>query len=167
MLAGTKGADCEIEILRNLPKHRNVVTFHRAFQMSNKIYIFLELCDQGNLTDFIAKRNFIDPETRRKITSAADAQYIIRSIVKGLSFLSKNRIMHRDIKLDNVFVKLKDSAPTHSIRSGKDLPIENFEFKLGDFGLAKKLRNEDDINVSFCGTPLHMGPEVLGQLPYD
>ena len=41
------------------------------------------------------------------------------------------------------------------------MPIENFEFKLGDFGLAKRFSKQDDCHVTFCGTPLNMGPEVL------
>ena len=66
--------------------------------------------------------------------------------------------MHRDIKLDNIFVKLKDGYRRKNI---SELPIDYFEFKLGDFGLAKKFRGKNDLNLTFCGTPLHMGPEVL------
>ena len=68
---------------------------------------------------------------------------MIRSIVKGLAFLYKNKIMHRDIKLDNVFVKLKDVAPAaHQRQDIRKLPIQNFEFKIGDFGLAKKFEEK-------------------------
>ena len=41
------------------------------------------------------------------------------------------------------------------------LPIENFEFKIGDFGLAKRFKSNDDCHLTFCGTPLHMSPEAL------
>ena len=62
--------------------------------------------------------------------------------------------MHRDIKLDNIFVKLKES-----VEKGKDqLTIDKYDFKLGDFGLAKRFSTQDDRHITFCGTPLHMAP---------
>ena len=66
---------------------------------------------------------------------------MVRSVVKGLAFLSKRNIMHRDIKLDNVFVKTKSEARAAAGPLNSDvrtMPIDNFEFKLGDFGLAKR-----------------------------
>ena len=87
METGTKGADREIKILQHLPRHRNVVTFHRAYEKQNNLYIFLELCDQGSLTDFIERRSRKNPETQKSILSASEAQYIVRGIVKGLAFL--------------------------------------------------------------------------------
>mmetsp|Transcript_31295 Transcript_31295/g.41415 ORF Transcript_31295/g.41415 Transcript_31295/m.41415 type:complete len:104 (+) Transcript_31295:443-754(+) len=69
--------------------------------------------------------------------------------------------MHRDIKLDNVFVKSKSAQTSH------DLPIDYYDFKIGDFGLAKRYTAKNDCHVTFCGTPLHMGPEVLKGQPYD
>ena len=123
----------------------------------------MELCDQGDLTDFIEMRHAVNPETQRCILSAAEAQYVVQSIVKGLAFLSSNQIMHRDIKLDNIFVRLKNPAMQPHV---KELPIDSFEFKLGDFGLAKKFKTSDDIHLTFVGTPLNMGPEVLNKEPY-
>ena len=73
MPIGTKGADREIEILQHLPKHRNVVTFHRAVQTSQNLYIFLELCDQGNLTEFIERRGSQNPDTQKSILKATEA----------------------------------------------------------------------------------------------
>ena len=60
---------------------------------------------------------------------------MIKSIVKGLAHLSKNYVMHRDIKLDNVFVKSKNIA-----KGGHMLPLNQYEFKIGDFGLAKRYK---------------------------
>ena len=74
--------------------------------------------------------------------------------------------MHRDIKLDNVFVKLKSTVRVAQNAEIKNLPIECFEFKLGDFGLAKRFMKQDECHVTFCGTPLNMGPEVLQGQPY-
>jgi serine/threonine protein kinase len=48
--------------------------------------------------------------------------------------------MHRDIKLDNILVKLKADAPKDI--QELDRAISDFEFKIGDLGLAKTLQSE-------------------------
>jgi len=49
--------------------------------------------------------------------------------------------MHRDIKLDNILVKIKADAPPKDIQES-DRAISDFEFKIGDLGLAKTLQSE-------------------------
>ena len=63
--------------------------------------------------------------------SEKDCRYVIRNIVKGLECLSQMDIIHRDIKLDNIMVNNKNMNHCSD--------IENFEFKIGDMGLAKPL----------------------------
>ena len=55
----------------------------------------------------------------------------MRDVVSGLSHLGSISVIHRDIKLDNILVKRKTNT------AGRD--IKEFEFKLGDMGLAKQL----------------------------
>jgi len=57
--------------------------------------------------------------------------------------LHNNRIIHRDLKLGNIFL-------------GKDLQV-----KLGDFGLAAKLEFEGEKKRTICGTPNYIAPEVI------
>lgn len=57
MPIGTTGADKEIKILQALKRHPNVVTFYKGYKTASKLYLFMEMCDQGNLTEFIEKRN--------------------------------------------------------------------------------------------------------------
>ena len=84
----------------------------------------------------------------------SDAKYVIREVVQGLHYLSTSLIMHRDLKLDNIMVSMKP---------GVQGPIEitNFEFKLGDMGLAKAMNSKNQMNSTFAGTPLSMAPEVV------
>jgi serine/threonine-protein kinase ULK/ATG1 len=93
-----------------------------------------------------------------------DARYVINEVVKGLGYLSKKLIMHRDIKLENILVHKK---PRKSFQHDSNLKISDFEFKLGDMGLAKSLNSKNDLNRTFAGTPLQMAPELLNQESYD
>jgi polo-like kinase 1 len=64
-------------------------------------------------------------------------------MVSGLKFLHSNRIIHRDMKLGNLFLN------------------EKMEIKIGDFGLATKLEFEGEKKRTICGTPNYIAPEVL------
>lgn len=63
-------------------------------------------------------------------------------MARGLQFIAKRKVVHRDIKPDNVFIK-KDSGFTI--------------YKLGDFGFAVKKQ----INQDIVGTPIFMSPELF------
>ena len=73
MKFGTMGADREIKVLQTLKRHSNVVTFHRAYKKSGKLYLFLEMCDQGNLSEFIERRKKRNEETNQYILSNSEA----------------------------------------------------------------------------------------------
>ena len=80
--------------------------------------------------------------------------------------------MHRDIKLDNILVKRKTDrsnvqSDSETNAAKCSLPIECYEFKLGDLGLAKTIKRESQLHETMCGTPLNMAPEVLGGNLYD
>lgn len=64
-------------------------------------------------------------------------------MVSGLKFLHSNRVIHRDMKLGNLFLN------------------EKMEIKIGDFGLATKLEFEGEKKRTICGTPNYIAPEVL------
>ena len=99
--------------------HPNIVTLHAVLHTTNNLYIFMEYCDQGDL------KQFIEARTPQKFLSEAEARYILHDIVKGLSHLSKVcKIMHRDIKLDNVLVKRKLNRGEHQdLQQDYSLPV--------------------------------------------
>ena len=67
-------------------------------------------------------------------------RYTNKSIFR---YLHKNQVIHRDLKLGNMFLN------------------QNLEIKIGDFGLATKLEFPGERKRTICGTPNYIAPEVL------
>lgn len=72
-----------------------------------------------------------------------EVQCYIYQIVNSLKYLHMNRIIHRDLKLGNLFLS------------------DKMEVKLGDFGLAAKLEFDNEKRHTVCGTPNYIAPEIL------
>jgi polo-like kinase 1 len=101
----------EIKLHKSL-HHPNVVELFNCFEDKENVYIFLELCENQSLNELIRVRsNFITPEI----------QSFLLGIVNGLKYIHSQKIIHRDLKLGNIFIDSK------------------FNVKIGDFGLATKL----------------------------
>lgn len=123
----------EIKIHRSL-QHPNVVQFEHVFEDSLNVYILLELCNNQSLNDLIK---------RRKRLTEIEVQCYIYQIVQALKYLHMNKIIHRDLKLGNLFLS------------------DKMELKLGDFGLAAKLEFDNEKRHTVCGTPNYIAPEIL------
>ena len=67
----------------------------------------------------------------------------------ALEYIHRRKILHRDLKTQNVFL------------------TENNTVKLGDFGISKVLENTTDFASSVQGTPYYMSPEVCQSKPYN
>jgi polo-like kinase 1 len=80
---------------------------------------------------------------RRKRLHELEVMYYSKQIIDSLFYLHKHRVIHRDLKLGNLFIN------------------EKLELKLGDFGLATKLDFDGERKRTICGTPNYIAPEVL------
>merc|ERR1712184_223396 len=67
----------------------------------------------------------------------------MKQILLGVKYLHENKIIHRDLKLGNIFLN------------------DDMEIKLGDFGLATKENFDGERKRTLCGTPNYIAPEVL------
>merc|ERR1719259_262680 len=113
-----------------------LVKLYSYFEDNNFVYIVLELCRKRSLTELHKRRKAItEPETR----------YFMRHILLGVLYLHENKIIHRDLKLGNVFLN------------------DNMECKIGDFGLATRVDYDGERKKTLCGTPNYIAPEVLGK----
>lgn len=130
----------EIEILKLLPIHSNIVQFFHAEMVYNKfVLIALELCN-CNLNDCVIENNY-----------PLEKPEILRQITIGLGFLHANKIIHRDLKPANVLFSISET---------------NFAMvKLSDFGLSKVIDySRDSVTVtSLVGTKGWTAPELRRQ----
>lgn len=123
----------EIKIHKIL-KHQNVVDFKSYFEDEENLYILMEYCKNQTLSDMLR---------RRKRITQIEAQCYLKQILMGVKYMHAHRVIHRDLKLANIFL------------------TENMEVKIGDFGLAAKLEFEGERKRTICGTPNYMAPEIL------
>ena len=123
----------EIKIHNSL-HHQNVVTFEKFFEDSENVYMLLELCTNQTLSELIKRR--------RRLTELETKCYIAQ-LVEGLKYLHTHRVIHRDLKLGNLFL------------------TDKMVLKIGDFGLATKLEFEGERKRTICGTPNYIAPEIL------
>eukprot|EP01138_Halocafeteria_seosinensis_P014851 gb/GECG01015161.1/.p1 GENE.gb/GECG01015161.1/~~gb/GECG01015161.1/.p1 ORF type:complete len:793 (+),score=103.22 gb/GECG01015161.1/:1-2379(+) len=123
----------EIRIHRSL-EHQHIVGFESFFEDKHNVYIMLELCSNQTLMEVIK---------RRKRLTEHEARYFGLQLLDAVRYLHKNNIIHRDLKLGNIFL-------------GKDMQV-----KVGDFGLAAALDYAEERKQTVCGTPNYIAPEVL------
>lgn len=123
----------EIVIHRGL-RNENVVKFYSAFIDDENHYIVLELCKQHSLKELQMNRGTI---------TDYECRFFLIQILRGLEYLHSRNIIHRDIKLSNLFLN------------------DNLNVKIGDFGLATKLMRDTDRRRGFCGTVNYIAPEML------
>lgn len=116
--------------------HPNIVEFLRAFTIEDHTYVVLELCPNGSLTEMVKARSCLSlPEVRR---------YMIQ-ICGGVKYLHKRSVIHRDLKMGNIFID------------------QRMNLKIGDFGLAAVMADEQDRRTTLCGTPNYIAPEILSK----
>lgn len=123
----------EIKIHRSL-NHPHIVKFEHVFEDVDNVYILLEMCTNQTLNDLCK---------RRKRLTEFEARYYLYQIISALKYLLRAKVIHRDLKLGNLFLN------------------DKLEIKLGDFGLAAKLEYENERRHTVCGTPNYLAPEVL------
>ena len=140
----------EINIIKNLKNHPNIVKFINIKETITNFYIIFEYLNGGDLDNFLKKYiNKYNKPIPEKIV-----KYIIKNVLKGLNSLNSQNIIHRDIKLSNILINYLNNS---------DLINENIlnaEIKIIDFGFAKYLK-QDEFTNSIIGTPFYMDPKIL------
>ncbi|XP_076336969.1 serine/threonine-protein kinase mig-15-like isoform X11 [Tachypleus tridentatus] len=132
----------EINVLKKYSHHRNIATYYGAFIQKSppgkddKLWLVMEYCGAGSVTDLVKS-------TKGQSLKEEWIAYICREILRGLSHLHACKIIHRDIKGQNVLL------------------TDNAEVKLVDFGVSAQLDRTIGRRNTFIGTPYWMAPEVI------
>ncbi|XP_063634545.1 serine/threonine-protein kinase mig-15 isoform X3 [Cydia splendana] len=132
----------EINVLKKYSNHRNIATYYGAFikksppGKDDQLWLVMEYCGAGSVTDLVKS-------TKGQSLKEEWISYICREILRGLSYLHSNKVIHRDIKGQNVLL------------------TDNAEVKLVDFGVSAQLDRTIGRRNTFIGTPYWMAPEVI------
>ena len=138
----------EAELLKKL-NHEKILKFHDVINNEKYLFIFTDLCEGGSLKDFIISRYNSKDEYFIK---DSECSIIIKNILKGIEYLSQNKVIHRDLKPENIMFK--------NINDLNSLVI-------CDLGIAGELKNIFSYMDDKCGTLTFMAPEILMDRPYD
>ena len=142
----------EITILKEI-NHPNIIHFEAIKHTIHNYYIITEFCNGGGLSDCLKKyMNIYGRAFPEEIV-----QYLMRQIVEALKYLHGKRIIHRDIKLDNILVNFDNSADKNSLNMLKA------KVKIIDFGFATHLGASNQ-RFSTLGSPINMDPILLKKL---
>ncbi|KAJ4831260.1 hypothetical protein Tsubulata_044914 [Turnera subulata] len=128
----------EIEILRKL-KHQNIIQMLDSFESPQEFCVVTEFA-QGEVFEILEDDKCLPEE---------QVQAIAKQLVRALHYLHSNRIIHRDMKPQNILI-------------GAGSVI-----KLCDFGFARAMSMNTVVLRSIKGTPLYMAPELVREQPYN
>ena len=142
----------EINILKSL-KHNKIIRLVDLKQTPSHYYIVMEYCNGGSLLSCLNKYK----KLYKKPFSEEIVQYLMRQIVSGLKYIHRHKIVHRDIKLDNILVKF------YSEDDLKKLNMMKTHIKICDFGISIHL-DESKLAYTALGSPAYMDPFILKKL---
>uniref|UniRef100_A0A8C6TM86 protein kinase C n=1 Tax=Neogobius melanostomus TaxID=47308 RepID=A0A8C6TM86_9GOBI len=126
---------CEKRIFEviNTSQHPFLVNLHGCFQTSDHVCFVMAYSPGGDLMTHIHTSIFSERQTR----------FYSSCVLLGLEFLHQNKIVYRDLKLDNLLMDADGYV------------------RIADFGLCKEGMGHGDRTSTFCGTPEFLAPEVL------
>lgn len=126
----------EIKLLKTL-KHRNIAHLYQVIQRPSKIILVMEYAGGIDLCSFI--------QGKRQI-SELEACEIFQQLISGVDYLHKFRIVHRNIKPENIVVEVNENCKV--------------TIKLIDFGLSNTYK-KDELLKTQCGSPCYTAPEII------
>uniref|UniRef100_A0A915MJ94 Protein kinase domain-containing protein n=1 Tax=Meloidogyne javanica TaxID=6303 RepID=A0A915MJ94_MELJA len=128
----------EIRIMSML-NHPNLIQIYEVFENKDKIILVMEYASGGELYDYVSKNGSL---------SEQEARRIFRQITSAVLYCHKNKVAHRDLKLENILLDSNNNA------------------KIADFGLSNYFGQRNKLLSTFCGSPLYASPEIINGTPY-
>jgi len=129
----------EINAMKMLGGHPNIIQLFEVIETPSHVVLVMEFGSGGDLHKFVRRR--------RRLTEPC-AQDLMKQLLDGLSFCHGRRVVHRDLKLENLLLDAYGCL------------------KIADFGVAATWRPGTKLR-ELCGTPSYMAPEVLAEAGYE
>ena len=134
--------------IQNKLKDKNITEYYDYCDLKDYGCIIMEFAKYGDLDNF--QKNLI----QKKHLSETLLAYITKQILNGLYYIHQSKIIHMDIKQQNILID------------------ENLNIKITDFSVSfsyEKYKENDKITLPLAGTSLFMSPEVLlkAQIDYE
>ena len=139
----------EILILRKL-YHKNIIKLEALKKTKNHYYVIMEYCNGGTLNECLEKYKLL---YHRPFTEEI-VQCLMRQIVSAVNYIHELKIIHRDLKLDNILVKFENEEDKNKVNLLKS------EIKIIDFGFSAH-KDQSGLLTTAIGSPLNMDPIIL------
>ncbi len=123
----------EVKILKVVNNHEGIIKLLEVFEDENYVYMVFEFVEKGDLVHYFKKNPLLEENQLKEFFA---------KILKAVSYLHKNKILHRDIKLDNILLD------------------RNLNPKICDFGISSEYDERKKI-FDTGGTPAYLAPEVI------
>lgn len=131
----------EVAVLANM-SHPNIVQYKESFEEGGCLYIVMDYCEGGDLFKKINSQKGV-------LFSEEQILDWFVQICLALKHVHDRKILHRDIKSQNIFLT-------------KDGTVQ-----LGDFGIARVLNSTVELARTCIGTPYYLSPEICENKPYN
>ncbi|KAH3816660.1 hypothetical protein DPMN_118180 [Dreissena polymorpha] len=141
--AGRDQAHGEAHLLSRL-KHANILMYVESVICDESLFIVTEFCEGGDLEDYLQ----LNKKLNQSVPEPVVSDWILQ-LGSALKYMHDQKILHRDMKTKNIFLK------------------ENLSVKLGDLGIAKVLDLNQSKADTFIGTPSYMSPELFMGKSYN
>jgi len=139
----TKFLARELDIIKKLD-HDNVIRLKSVFDFESRVFIFMEVADNGDLLSYI-KRNGAQKNE--------EAKHLFSDLCSGIAYCHSIDVVHRDLKCENLLLS----------KDGK--------LKVADFGFARYCTDPSTgrriLSRTYCGSAAYAAPEILKGNPYN
>ncbi|CAE8582459.1 unnamed protein product, partial [Polarella glacialis] len=140
----------EIKISK-MVDHPSIIKLFEVFENNKKLHLVLELCRNGDLWEYMKSSS-----AGSSGLSEFDSAVVMQQLLRGVHYMHRSFICHRDLKAQNMLLTFKSKPPTTSTKSqpktslgkvaallatatstadNKESPFEN-SIRITDFGLS-------------------------------
>ena len=132
------GPSSELSIHKKL-KHNNIINLHGYYDLSSFSGTICDFYQYGDLHKF--QKSFL----KKRFLSETFLCYLAKQIIEAIKYIHKNKILHLDIKQNNILIN------------------DYLQFKLIDFSISLDYKNKQYIDLPRAGTFGYMSPEVINR----